>query len=196
MGTTSKVWLQTATGRVFNPQLPDPNDIVIEDIAHALGNLCRFTGHAPVFYSVAQHSVLVSYLVNPIYAKEALLHDAAEAYLNDLNTPVKSTLGEYRQLERDLQRAIYRKFGLVENEPKDVQDADALAFRMEIIRFFHYGCPLWAKYINNPQEYNESPIKIPKPLSPAESKVSFLLRYDELFERAVVNHDVIEDNDE
>ena len=83
---------------------PDPEEIDIDDICFALSNICRFTGHVD-FYSVAQHSLLVAQLCQQNGAskedvKWALLHDGAEAYISDLNSPIKSTFGliQYRGL--------------------------------------------------------------------------------------------------
>jgi uncharacterized protein len=89
MSTRTGDWIQTYTGKQFWPLSPLPEDIVIEDIAHALSMQCRFGGHVRTFYSVAQHSVHVSLLVEPQYALWGLLHDAAEAYLVDLPRPIK-----------------------------------------------------------------------------------------------------------
>ena len=75
-----------------------PDDVNIVDIAHSLAMQCRFTGHTKVFYSVAQHSVLVSKLLERRGCDHAtvlwgLMHDAAEAYLvGDVATPVKKSL--------------------------------------------------------------------------------------------------------
>ena len=81
----------TYTGKEFYPLDPNPADIDIKDIAHALSNCCRFAGHIKSFYSVAQHSVIVSELCEPENALAGLLHDASEAYLSDIARPVKYT---------------------------------------------------------------------------------------------------------
>ena len=78
-------WIQTCSGRRFSFRQTDPNSISVEDIAHALGNLCRFTGHSRRFYSVAEHSVFVSYLLDPPLDLWGHTHDAAEIYVNDLS---------------------------------------------------------------------------------------------------------------
>src|SRR6266496_3875421 len=78
-----------ASGKWFNVFNPKPEDVDIRDIAHALSNQCRFTGHTKEFYSVAQHSVLVSTFCAPEDAAWGLLHDASEAYLSDIASPVK-----------------------------------------------------------------------------------------------------------
>lgn len=118
--------LQTFTGRQFAPLAPKASDIEIEDIAHALSHLCRFGGHVREFYSVAQHAVLVSRAVPVEFALWGLLHDASEAYLVDIPTPVKRTalLVGYRGIEAMLQRTIYQRFGLVGDEPEAVHAAD------------------------------------------------------------------------
>ena len=85
-------WITTQSGKHFDFNNLSAADICIEDISCALSNLCRFTGHVQDFYSVAQHSVHVSYLVPPEFALEALLHDAAEAYCNDISAPRKRLL--------------------------------------------------------------------------------------------------------
>jgi uncharacterized protein len=90
-------WILTSTGRQFYPLQPRAEDVCLEDIAHALSLKCRFTGHCREFYSVAQHSVLVSeYLAaqgaTPELQLAGLLHDAAEAYLPDVATPIKEAL--------------------------------------------------------------------------------------------------------
>lgn len=124
--------IQTFTGKVFDVFNPDPDLICVEDIAHALSNQCRFTGHVQAFYSVAQHSVLVSDLAMdfPLYG---LLHDASEAYLTDVASPIKHhpEFEFYRKVEAKLQDVIYRRFGLYPVTPPSVKEADGMALRME-----------------------------------------------------------------
>jgi len=106
-------YIQTFTDKLIDPLDPDPDQICIEDIAHALSNLCRFGGHSSSFYSVAQHSVRCSQHFNDSdpEALAALLHDASEAYLLDIPSPVKWRLPEYLAAEDKLMSVIAEKFG-------------------------------------------------------------------------------------
>lgn len=87
-------FIQCYRGGRFYPLDPRPEEVFIEDIAHHLSLLCRFTGACRKFYSVAQHSVHVSETVpdKPGLAMWALLHDAPESYLNDISRPFKAHL--------------------------------------------------------------------------------------------------------
>jgi uncharacterized protein len=117
-------YIQTVSGRRVNPFEADPADIDPEDIARALSNLCRFGGHSRAFYSVAQHSVIVSDQLaqtgaDPGEVMAALLHDAAEAYLGDLPHPIKhrSELGRrFKAAEKHLEAVIARRFDLPESD--------------------------------------------------------------------------------
>jgi uncharacterized protein len=124
-------YLQTVSGRWVNPFDPDPEQLDAGDIARALANQCRFGGHCRVFYSVAQHSVVVSRLVeerggDAEDAFAALMHDATEAYLGDMPHPLKhrSPLGAaFREAERDLERAIRERFAIKPDVP-EIKRAD------------------------------------------------------------------------
>ena len=112
-------WMQTAGGRAFFPLDPRPEDVHIEDIAHALSFVCRFGGHCSKFYSVAEHCVRVSLAVaaaggSRAEALAALLHDAAEAYVGDMVWPLKqaAALAEYKAIEHGVERAIAARFGV------------------------------------------------------------------------------------
>ena len=119
-------YLQTVSGRWVNPFDPDPEQLDPGDIARALANQCRFGGHSRVFYSVAQHSVIVSQLVeerggDAEDAFAALMHDATEAYLGDMPHPLKhrSPLGAaFREAEDHLEAAIRERFGIREDVPQ------------------------------------------------------------------------------
>lgn len=111
---TEHNWFPTYTGIKFFPADPRPEDIRIEDIAHALSMQCRFAGHVKEFYSVAQHSVIVSQNVPPHLALAGLLHDAAEAYCQDIISPLKRTglFKAHSEIEDNLLVMIFDKFGL------------------------------------------------------------------------------------
>ena len=110
---------------------PRPEEIEIFDIAVSLSRECRFSGQCREFYSVAQHSVLASRIVPEAFALEALLHDATEAFLRDLSTPLKDLLSEYARIERRLDRVIRRKFGLPGEMSGPVRRADRVLLATE-----------------------------------------------------------------
>lgn len=131
-------WIQTHSGRCYPLLAPRPEDVDIGDIAYALSNLARYTGHAArscqdgsyfgpsfgVSYSVAQHSVLVSRLVPEEHALAALMHDAAEAYVGDASAPLKRCIPDLARVERISWLAIARRFGLPLVLPAAVKHAD------------------------------------------------------------------------
>lgn len=117
-------WMQTFTGRQFWPLDPRADEIYIEDIAHSLSLQCRYAGHCLRFYSVAEHSVKLSFAVAPENSLWALLHDASEAYLVDLPRPVKPFLVGYKPAEAIVQRAVCERFGLPIDMPAEVHQAD------------------------------------------------------------------------
>jgi len=89
--------IRTATVRYLDLTGSTPDDIDPLDLARGLSRACRFAGQTTAFYSVAQHSVLASYYVPPDDALHALLHDAAEAYLGDLTSPLKRLMVSYHE---------------------------------------------------------------------------------------------------
>lgn len=122
----------TYTGNVFYPLDPRQQDIYIEDIAHALSLMCRFNGHINCFLSVAQHSIHVSELCKPENALYGLLHDASEAYLADVPSPLKQMFDDYKNIERKVQGAICAKFNLDPLMPPDVKVADNIMLATEM----------------------------------------------------------------
>lgn len=117
----------TSSGLPFWPTSPRPEDIRFTDIANGLARICRFNGQLDPkveHYSVAQHSVLVSHLVPEEFALEALLHDAAEAYVGDMIRPLKLQDGIYRAAEARIDLAIRLKYGLPASLSPEVKLAD------------------------------------------------------------------------
>ncbi|AVO51243.1 phosphohydrolase [Ectopseudomonas mendocina] len=92
-------WILTNSARAFDLLNPRAENVLTTDIAHALSLVCRFNGHCAWHYSVAQHSLLVAYIIEkeggtPEEQLAGLLHDAAEAYISDLTRPLKLLLIE------------------------------------------------------------------------------------------------------
>jgi 5'-deoxynucleotidase YfbR-like HD superfamily hydrolase len=138
------VILTTYTGRKLDLLAPDPKQIDPVDIAHALALTCRFGGHLPRHYSVAQHSIYVAQVAGIIGSTlylEGLLHDAAEAYIGDVITPVKALCPQFHELEKRIQAAVRERFGLPETpshrHAAAVKDADTLILAVEARELLH-----------------------------------------------------------
>jgi hypothetical protein len=124
--------LQTYSGVVVRPLEPRLEDIKIEDIAWSLAHQCRYNGHTKMFYSVATHCILVSKFLPRVLQLDGLLHDASEAYLSDLPSPVKQVMPEYRRIEAELERRIAAAFGLQYPMHPEVKWADDHVFQLEV----------------------------------------------------------------
>jgi len=124
-------YIRTFTGKQYWPMDPRAEDICIEDVAHALSNLCRFTGHTSRFYSVAEHSLYVSTLVPSALAFAGLMHDAHEAYVNDIARPFKLSLPEYKAAEDWNWLAMAEAFDLDPKQDREIKEADNAMFRAE-----------------------------------------------------------------
>ena len=168
-------WIQTFTGRKFKPTNPSADDVCIEDIAHALSMQCRYTGHSKEFYSVAQHSVLVSYLCDSQYAIEGLLHDGSEAYLIDVPRPLKQSgkFNAYLDFEKAVTKCICEKFDLLPEEPASVKNADKLMLYTESQTLMAPMHPEWTNLVR------PLPMAIIS-LMPKEAEKLFLERFYEL----------------
>lgn len=132
--------IKTNSGIKFNIEYPTPEMVDINDIATALGMICRYNGQIPTFYSVAEHSVKVAeWLIgngHPELALEGLMHDAAEAYIGDIVRPMKlmpDFAVIYNELEVGVERAIGDKFNLTlwPMNPH-VKEADKAVYEWEV----------------------------------------------------------------
>lgn len=121
---TGRAFVQTISGRLVDLYHPRPESIIWQDVAQSLGMLARFNGHTRCFYSVAEHSVRVSWRVPPEDALWGLIHDAAEAYIGDVVSPVKRLCPELYVVERRLLNVICDKLGLPRDMPASVLEAD------------------------------------------------------------------------
>lgn len=144
--------IRTYTGKIFNVFDPDPDMICIEDIAHALSNLCRFGGHTDDFYSVAEHSYRVLVEVPRALKLQALLHDASEAYLVDMPSPIKYYMPQYREFEDKLMHVIAGKFGFEYPLSDIVRRADKYLQQLEWERFIIKERYWWSPYTNEDAE--------------------------------------------
>ncbi len=158
----SRIMLQS--GGYFDLANPRESLFTIEDIAHGLAHICRFTGQGKHFYSVAQHCLMVSTLVPKELARLGLLHDAAEAFIGDVATPLKKLLPDYRKIEESVEAEVYRRLGISEADLTryaEVKAADTQAFLLEKATLFGDAHFLAIQ-------------------TPMEAKAAFLRRFKEL----------------
>jgi len=167
-------WIQTYSGIQFWPADPSVDDIDIYDIIHSLSNQCRYTGHTNQFYSVAQHSVICSMNVIPKHAKWALMHDASEAYVSDLASPLKKYFPKYMDMEDKIQQVIAEKFDLPWPMPKQVTEIDWKVLATEKRDLLGEEPASWGR-LPNPLD------GIIKTQTPYQAQVSFTQRFIELF---------------
>lgn len=120
-------WITTYSGGRYFPLDPRPEEILIEDIAHALSLLCRFNGHIQHFYSVGEHCYHISKAVPFEYALQGLLHDGEEAYTSDIPRPLKHQieLAQFREVGNLNQKVLFKKYGVDYPEYEIVKEMDA-----------------------------------------------------------------------
>lgn len=174
-GRGGSAWLQCFTGRRFYPLDPDPAEIDIRDIAHALAAKARYAGMTDEPFSVAQHSVLVSRAVPKEHRLIALMHDASEAYLPDVPRPLKRLpiMAAYREAEDRLMRAIAARFGFAWPEPPEVKAIDDRMIPTEARQLFRRRHPSWRDHAE------PLPFRI-YPQSARDAESSFLVEFEHL----------------
>ena len=191
--TPDKNWFQTYTGKLVDVENPTPDMVDIQDIAHALSMTCRFGGHCRDFYSVAEHSVIVEqcgiYPYSPHDSQNyraqlaLLLHDAAEAYIGDIVTPVKNLLQDAHPLERKWLKVIEQKFDLTNHlsiPGKYIKDADLEILSQEVVTLFAPVLPNWWKKFKQPSSSNFTAGGVIQCWTPSEARRRFLHRFHEI----------------
>src|SRR4051794_18390687 len=113
-----RIMLQS--GLLFDLANPSASQVRIEDVAHGLAHTCRYAGQSKYFYSVAEHSVLVSHVISHSNLA-ALLHDAAEAFVGDMTRPLKQLLPQYKIVEKRIEQVIFDRFGVEWPPPAEVK---------------------------------------------------------------------------
>jgi hypothetical protein len=179
-GVNDDPWTLSASGKKVYFLRPTADMFVPDDLARHLSQICRFTGATNQFYSVAQHCVLVGQLVkadldaagvdkwSAEYYEQiiaALLHDSAEAFCNDISSPLKSAInGKYKWIETGILRAIFNRFGIdwAYNNAM-VKKADTIALVIE--RYYLMpDHPDWPKVSKAEMTYVR-----PAPMDPADA---------------------------
>lgn len=178
-------WFVTYTGKRVHVMTPRHEDIDIVDISHALSHLCRFSGHVNRFYSVAEHSARVARAVaveRPDLAKAALLHDAAEAYIGDVISPLKNCLPEYKVIEEEWERVVAETLGVFYEEMNDpfvklMDRRDLLSARRDL------GHANWSKHAWSEDLERLEPLPaFIQGMGPEDARIEFMSLYWKLIE--------------
>lgn len=179
-------FIETSSGRAFYPYAPKEEQINIDDIAHALSHLCRFGGHCKFFYSVGQHSILVSdYLKQEGHSSliqlYGLLHDATEGYMVDIPSPIKQGLSDYKKAEDVLHGVIWSALGL----PHPTKEEWALIKEVDVLFQHHEANTLLPK-----ASWADPTIKIDylvlKEEKMSEVRDDFLTLYKQLYKKVTL----------
>lgn len=144
--------IKVSAGHYVDLANPDPSTIDIKSIAAALSKICRFGGHCPKFYSVAEHSLLATTLassegVRDDALKAVFLHDAAEAYIGDMVKPLKVTMPQYGEAEQRIEAAIQAAFGIDFDRYMDViKRYDRAMLKAEKVAMWPEDTEKWAGF--------------------------------------------------
>lgn len=170
--------IRLLSGALFDYNDPASSEVQITDIAGALSKVCRFAGHIGQFYSVAQHAVNASRIVDGEHAFDALMHDTAEAFTNDLPTPLKYAIPVFKDLEVRIESAMAQLFGFSYplSEPVKLADLQMLAIEKHYLKrdYSEWG-------VLEGIEYDHlKPLVDLSPMTAQRAERLFLERYEEL----------------
>lgn len=170
------ILIRTYTGKIVNILDVKVEDIDIEDLAHSMSNICRYTGHSTFYYADALHSVYVSQKCEPPYRLHGLLHDTSGCFLGDMHGPLKHSkhMKWYYQHEKNkIMPVIAQAFGIVYTKEIDihVKERDNRVFATEVSQVVTRPWPV---------EYEPYPDLKIKALSPLKAKQVFLTEFYKL----------------
>lgn len=194
---TKSLWVQTFSGLAFDLLSPTIEQVRLVDIAHSLSRLNRFCGATKGTYgwSVAQHSMLVESLlppyVDPILRLHVMLHDAHEAYIGDITTPVRRAIRYYAgdsdplyYLESMIDSVVWRAFALdppTEAQRDAIKHVDALALKVERFALLEPEPRDWG--IPDPGEPpTDFDTILTLPRHPGSAKQAFIARFLDLID--------------
>lgn len=185
MANKDKAYIVTYTGKQFWLLEPRIQDVDVKDIAHALSLQCRWTGHCKHHYSIAQHAYYCSLLGPETEAFARLNHDNSEAYMGDMNRPLKHYTAAgpaYRRQEAVVQDVIKQAFGLAQIDPPSVHRADEVMLFTELAQIV---APISFEP-SNPWAPPEDLAKIEiEEWTPKHAEQMFLQRFQELYKRRI-----------
>jgi hypothetical protein len=170
--------IRLLSGALFDYNNPSASKVSIRDIAAALSKVCRFAGHIHQFYSVAQHALNTSRIVAAEHAFDALMHDTAEAFTNDLPTPLKFAVPIFKELEVRIESAMAERFGFTYPLPDAVKLADSQMLAIEKVRLKR-DMSAWTVLEGIETAHIEHLVDT-APMAPARAERLFLERFEEL----------------
>lgn len=169
-------YIETFTNKQYHFMNPSVSEVCIEDISQALSMSCRYSGHVKSFYSVAEHCCIISDKILDLtgdksQAYDALMHDASEAYLNDIPRPIKPHLDNYLSIEGMAERCIQKALHC---NPMNnlIAELDKNIVRDEAVQLFN-SIPSWVN------DYESIGITVLS-LTPEDAKREFLSRFERL----------------
>lgn len=169
------------TGARFSYEHPEQSDVSIDDIANPLAHICRYAGQLPYFYSVAQHAVNATFLVEAPFKYTALMHDTAEAFTNDIVTPLKAAVPMFKVLEQRIEGAMSEKFGFIYPLPKEVELADRIMLGLEMKHIRGQDMSDHAIFNGIEFDWDTIPAGIDlKSWGPKKAKLAFMKKFNEL----------------